>query len=461
MSALTTLLAFLVTLGVLIVVHEWGHYRMARACGVKVLRFSVGFGRTLWRHQRSPDDTEFVVAALPLGGYVKMLDEREEPVAPHERDQAFNRKPLRQRAAIVAAGPLANLILAVLLYAAQNWIGIEEPKAVLSMPATGSLAERAGLRSGDWVRGWSSGAPDATAQDIRSMTDLRWQIMQAALDGERLVLEVSDAAGRGLRRVTLDLDRVERSEVDSSFLAKVVGLPPPYAPAVMGEPVAGGPAERAGLKAGDLVLRVDGTPIADAHQLRTRIRQLDADGRAAPMTWTVERHGGVLDIVVAPRVMGDGNNRFGRIDAVVGKLPETVTVRLGLLDGVARGVSLTWEQSLLTVKMFGRMLVGEASLKNLSGPITIADYAGQSAERGVAYYLGFLALVSVGLGVLNLLPVPLLDGGHLMYYLFEGLTGRPVSEQWLRWLQRGGALALLLLMTLALSNDIARLLGLH
>ncbi len=461
MSALTTLLAFLVTLGVLIVVHEWGHYRMARACGVKVLRFSVGFGRTLWRHQRSPEDTEFVVAALPLGGYVKMLDEREEPVAPHERDQAFNRKPLRQRAAIVAAGPLANLVLAVLLYAAQNWIGVEEPRAVLSTPAAGSLAERAGLRSGDWVRGWSADAAGAAAQDIRSMTDLRWQIMQAALDGERLVLEVSKATGGGRRRVTLALDRVERSEVDSSFLAKVVGLPPPYAPAVMGEPLPGGPAERAGLKAGDLVLRVDGMPMADAHQLRTRIRQLDGDGRAAPMTWTVERNGGVLEIVVVPRVMSDGNNRHGRIDAVVGKLPEMVTVRLGPLDGVARGLSLTWEQSLLTVKMFGRMLVGEASLKNLSGPITIADYAGQSAERGIAYYIGFLALVSVGLGVLNLLPVPLLDGGHLMYYLFEGLTGRPVSELWLRWLQRGGALALLLLMTLALSNDIARLLGLH
>lgn len=461
MSALTTLLAFLVTLGVLIVVHEWGHYRMARACGVKVLRFSVGFGRTLWRHQRSPDDTEFVVAALPLGGYVKMLDEREEPVAPHERDQAFNRKPLRQRAAIVAAGPLANLVLAALLYAAQNWIGIEEPKAVLSTPAAGSLAERAGLRSGDWVRAWSSGGPDASAQDIRSMTDLRWQIMQSALDGERLVLEVSDAAGRGLRRVTLDLDRVERSEVDSRFLATVVGLPPPYAPAVMGEPVAGGPADRAGLKAGDLVLRVDGTPMADAHQLRTRIRRLDADGRAAPMTWTVERNGGVLEIVVAPRVMGDGNNRFGRIDAVVGKLPEAVTVRLGLLDGVARGVSLTWEQSLLTVKMFGRMLVGEASLKNLSGPITIADYAGQSAERGVAYYLGFLALVSVGLGVLNLLPVPLLDGGHLMYYLFEGVTGRPVSERWLERLQRGGVAIMLVMMSLALYNDLARFVGAH
>jgi regulator of sigma E protease len=459
MSALTTLLAFLVTLGVLIVVHEWGHYRMARACGVKVLRFSVGFGRTLWRHQRSPDDTEFVVAALPLGGYVKMLDEREEPVPAHERDQAFNRKPLRQRAAIVAAGPLANLVLAVLLYATQNWIGIEEPKAVLSTPAAGTLAERAGLRSGDWVRSWS--AAEGATQELRSMTDLRWQIMQAALDGERLTLEVSDAASRGMRQVTLDLDRVERREVDSAFLAKVVGLPPPYAPAVMGDPLPGGPAERAGLKPGDLVLRVDGAPISDAHQLRTRIRQLDAGGRAAPMTWTVERHGGVLDIVVTPRVMGEGDNRLGRIDAVVGKLPETVTVRLGPLDGVLRGLSLTWEQSLLTVKMFGRMLTGDASLKNLSGPITIADYAGQSAERGIAYYIGFLALVSIGLGVLNLLPVPLLDGGHLMYYLFEGLTGRPVSELWLRWLQRGGALALLLLMTLALSNDIARLLGLH
>ena len=461
MSALTTLVAFLVTLGVLIVVHEWGHYRMARACGVKVLRFSVGFGRTLWRHQRSPGDTEFVVAVLPLGGYVKMLDEREEPVAPHERDQAFNRKPLRQRAAIVAAGPLANLVLAVMLYALQNWIGVEEPKAVLSMPATGTLADRAGLRSGDWVRAWSAGGVDSPVQEVRSMTDLRWQIMQAALDGERLVLEVSDAAGRAPRRVTLELDRVERREVDGSFLGKVVGLPPPYAPAVMGDPVAGGPAERAGLKPGDRVLRVDGVPIVDAHQLRTRIRQLDAEGRAAPMTWSVERDGSVREIAVAPRVMTDGNNRLGRIDAVVGKLPEMVTVRLGPLDGVMRGLSLTWEQSLLTVKMFGRMLIGDASLKNLSGPITIADYAGQSAERGMAYYIGFLALVSVGLGVLNLLPVPLLDGGHLMYYLFEGLTGRPVSELWLRWLQRGGALALLLLMTLALSNDIARLLGLH
>ena len=455
---LITILAFVVTLAILIVVHEWGHYKMARLCGVKVLRFSVGFGRTLWRRQHG--DTEFVIAALPLGGYVKMLDEREEAVAPAELDQAFNRKSLKQRAAIVAAGPAANLILAVLLYAAQNWIGVEEPKAVLSAPVAGSLAERAGLRSGDWVQRWSREGSDEP-QDIRSMTDLRWQIMQAALEGERLRLEVSDVSGRGMRQVALALDSTEKSEVDAKFLTQVVGLTAPYAPPVMGDPVRDGPANKAGLQSGDVVLRVDGQPISDAHQLRARIRQLAADGSAKPMLWTVQRGSAPLELTVQPRVMNENGQRFGRVDAVVGKVPELVTVRTGLWEGVARGASLTWEQSVLTVKMFGRMLIGQASLKNISGPITIADYAGQSAERGLAYYIGFLALVSVGLGVINLLPVPMLDGGHLMYYLFEGVTGRPVPDSWLVWLQRAGAAVLLMMMTLAFYNDLAPRLGLQ
>jgi regulator of sigma E protease len=454
---LTTILAFIVTLAILIVVHEYGHYKVARLCGVKVLRFSVGFGRTLWRRQRG--DTEFVIAALPLGGYVKMLDEREEAVPPGELDQAFNRKPLKQRAAIVAAGPAANLILAALLYAAQNWIGVEEPRAVLSAPVAGSLAERAGLRSGDWVQRWSREGEEA--QDVRSMTDLRWQIMQAALDGERLRLEVSDAAGRGTRPVTLALDSAAKREVDGKFLTQVVGLAPPFAPPVMGDPVAGGPADKAGLKNGDIVLRVDGQTIADAHQLRTLIRQLAADGSARSMRWTVQRAGTTQELTVQPRVMNDNGQRFGRVDAVIGKVPEVVTVRTGVWEGLARGVSLTWEQSVLTVKMFGRMLIGQASLKNISGPITIADYAGQSAERGIAYYIGFLALVSVGLGVINLMPVPMLDGGHLMYYLFEGFTGRPVPDSWLVWLQRAGAAVLLMMMTLAFYNDLAPRLGLQ
>jgi regulator of sigma E protease len=438
---MTTVIAFLVTLGVLIIVHEWGHYRVARACGVKVLRFSVGFGRVVMRRQRTPDSTEFVLSALPLGGYVRMLDEREGPVAPHERALAFNNKPLAQRAAIVAAGPAANLVLAVLLYAGSHWIGVDEPKAVLGAPVAASLAEHAGLRAGDWVRATSSDGQDW--DELRSLPELRWQVTQATLRGEPLRLMVSDADGRGSRTLVLPLDTLGANDVDAALIRRI-GIGAPFREAVMGEIVPEGPAARAGLKAGDRVLRVDGQTITDAAALLERIRASARDAQAAIMRWHT-----------------DGAERIGRIDAYVGRPPEMVTVRYGAVDGLVQGASRTWEVSSLTVKMLGRMLIGEASLKNLSGPLTIADYAGQSAQQGLAYYLGFLALVSVSLGVLNLLPLPMLDGGHLMYYIFEAVTGRPVSDWWLKWLQRGGALIMLLLMSLALSNDVARLLGLH
>jgi regulator of sigma E protease len=454
----TTVLAFLVTLGVLIVIHEYGHYRVARACGVKVLRFSVGFGSVLWRRQRSPDDTEFVVSALPLGGYVRMLDEREGPVAPEELGQAFNRKPLRQRAAIVAAGPAANLLLAIVLYAGAMWLGVQEPKAVIATPAAGTLAERAGLRPGDWVTDWSFDGD--TWEPVRSMTDLRWQVTQATLDGQDLLLRVSDRDGRGARTLRLDLAALGSREVDATLM-KRIGLGSAFSEAVMGAVQDGGPAARAGLREGDRVLRVDGQPVPDAAFLRERIVSAVRDGQPLAMAWEVEREGRVIDVEVVPRVIAEADPPAGRIDAYVGPPPQMVVVRYGPWEGLVQGFEKTWEVSALTLQMMGRMLIGEASLKNLSGPLTIADYAGQSVNQGLAYYLGFLALVSVSLGILNLLPLPMLDGGHLMYYLFEGVTGRPVSEAWLQWLQRAGALVLLLLMSLALSNDVARLLGLH
>ncbi len=453
-----TVLAFLLTLGVLVVVHEYGHYRVAVACGVKVLRFSVGFGRVLLRWRRGPDATEFVLCALPLGGYVRMLDEHEAPVLAAEQPRAFNRQPLWRRAAIVAAGPLANLALAVLLFAAAHWIGVDEPKAVLGPSAPASLAERAGLRAGDWVRSLSEDGNEW--RDVRSMTDLRWEITQAALQGRELQLRVSDREGHGPRHLRLDLAGLAPREVDTSLMQKI-GLGAPYSEPVLGEIKAGGPAQRAGLRAGDRVLSVDGAAISDAQTLRERIRAGVRDGTPLPQRWRVERAGGMQELIVAPRAASEGAATVGRIDAFVGQPPAMVNVRLGALEGLWQGAVRTWEVSALTVKMFGRMLIGEASLKNLSGPLTIADYAGQSVQQGLAYYLGFLALVSVSLGVLNLLPLPMLDGGHLMYYIFEAATGRPVSDLWLARLQRGGVAMLLLLMSVALFNDVARLLGLH
>lgn len=450
------LIGFILTLGILIVAHEYGHYKVARLCGVKVQRFSVGFGRVIWRRQPTPGGTEFVISAIPFGGYVKWWDTRTDIVPPDQRAYAFDQQPLGRRAAIVAAGPVTNLLLAVLFFAAAHWVGVDEPRAVLATPPAKTLAAEAGLMAGDFVE--ATAAPGGEWHEVESLTDLVWQVTQAGLHAQDLQLQLGTPGGGRRRVVTLSLSSLAGQEFDEVAMRRV-GIGAPYSEARIKGVNAGGAAEAAGLQAGDLVLSIDGRPVPDAQALFSSIRA-HASSNLPAQQWVVERRGQRVTLEVAPRPVTENGETFGRIDAPIGGELQLVNVRLGPWDGAVRGVTRTWEMAGLNLTMIGRMLTGQASLRNLSGPITIGDYAGRAIKRGLSYYLAMLATVSVGLGVLNLLPLPILDGGHLMYYLFEGVTGRPVSDLWHMWLQRSGVLVLLLMMTIALSNDVARLLGL-
>lgn len=318
------------------------------------------------------------------------------------------------------------------------------------------------MQAGDWVRSLRLDGADAI--EVRSFQDLNWHLTRAALNGRRVTLEVTDPQGRRPAERVIDLTQFDAHQIDQRFL-RTLGIDGPYSEAILARVLQGGAAEAAGLRDGDHVLAIDGTAVLDVSHLRQLIRRsassVEPGGAVLVQRWQVDRAGQTMQVEVSPQVERVDGVAVGRIGAMIGGPVAMVQVRHGPVEGLGYAASRVWEVSTLSLQMLWKMLVGDASLRNLSGPITIADYAGQTARMGWAQYVAFLALVSVSLGVLNLLPLPMLDGGHLMYYLFEGLTGRPVSEVWLDRLQRGGLAILLLLMSLAIFNDVARLLGVH
>ncbi|MBS3916329.1 MAG: RIP metalloprotease RseP [Sulfuritalea sp.] len=443
--------AFALALGLLIVVHEAGHFLVARWCGVKVLRFSVGFGKPLLSMRVGRDGTELALAAFPLGGYVKMLDEREGEVAFHELPRAFNRQSVWKRFGIVLAGPAANFLLAIFMYWALFVHGVEEPKPVLGAPAAQSIAERAGFQEGELVR-------SINGQAIASWQEFRWELLQQTLGKGAATLEVINKRQEISFR-KLDLSAIDTSDLEGDILQQIgFRFYRPLLPPVIGKVTPGGIAELAGLREGDRILAVEDEPITNWAQVVTIIR--DAPGR--PIRLDIDRHGNSFSLSLIPAEADERGKRVGRIgigvrEEVVDRAALMTVVRYGPAESLGKAISQTWDTSVFSLKMLGRMIVGEVSWKNLSGPVTIADYAGQSAKLGLAYYIKFLALISISLGVLNLLPIPLLDGGHLMYYIVEIIKGGPVSERVMEIGQQIGLALLVMLMAFAFYNDINRL----
>ncbi|WP_186125489.1 RIP metalloprotease RseP [Burkholderia gladioli] len=457
MNVLIELVAFAVAIGVLVVAHEYGHYSIARLCGVKVLRFSIGFGTVLMRHTSRRTGTEWTLSALPLGGYVKMLDERDPGpggIAPADLPQAFNRQSVWKRIAIVAAGPIANFLLAILLFSTVFATGVTEPAAVVAAPAADTVAARAGFDGGETIVSIRD-AQGGAAEPVRSWSDLRWKLLGATIDHRQVIL--GGRTGGATYDFRVDLSGFDQRSADDDYMSKL-GFEPGGGALSISAVTPGSAAEQAGLQPGDRIVALDGKPVIGSGRFIDTIKS--HAGR--PLALRISRGGVERTLSIVPHAERDatpGANgaQVGRIGAALAMHTPTVDVRYGLLESAELGVRRTWGISVYSLKMFGRMLTGEASLKNLSGPVTIADYAGKSARLGLSAFLSFLALVSISLGVLNLLPIPVLDGGHLLYYLVEAATGKAVSERWQLILQRAGLICIVALSAIALFNDLSRL----
>ncbi len=445
MTLLHTLAAFLLALGVLVAFHEFGHYLAARMCGVKVLRYCLGFGSPIIARRWGRDQTEWAIAAFPLGGYVKLLgQDPEDEIPPGEQHRSFNAQSLPKRMWIIAAGPLANLLLAICVYWGLNLNGIDEPVARIAAPVAAAPAGSTSLKAGDLI-------VRADGEDVRSWTDLSWRLLQAANDRRAVKLEAQRAGE--LVSTELDLGQIATLDLDANPMEQIGFRPFRPNPKIAAlQP--GSASERAGLLPGDVVRKVAGTAIVSGDDFVRLIRA----NPARELVIDVERAGTMLAVKVTPERIEKDGKAFGRIGAELNDRPVMIAIHYGVGASLVKAVRHTWEMSVFSLKMLGKMVIGEVSWRNLSGPVTIADYAGKTARLGATYYLNFIALVSISLGVLNLLPIPVLDGGYLLYYSIEAIRRKPVPPKWVEAGTKFGIAIVMIAMSLALFNDISRLL---
>lgn len=462
-----TLLAFIVTIGILVTIHEYGHFQVARWCGVKVLRFSIGFGKPIWQKTLGKDRTEFVLAAIPLGGFVKMLDENELKAELENNNEnkvkslatdyseadlkrAFNRQSVWKRIAIVFAGPLANLLLAIFLYWILFILGVTATKPMIGDVRQGSLAAQASLISGELIQ-------TIDDEEVKSWQEARWLLLEKSLETKSIKIEAVNNHNELLQH-TLSFEGIDAdAEVD---VLKKLGIQEfrPKIPAVIGEILPNSPAQKAGLMPDDKIISVDKVAVEDWDQLVNMIK----NSPNKSMQIKLERAGNIVQVNATPDKVVDNNQTLGRMGATV-KISKDdlsqflIELHYSPLESLQKAISKTWDTSIFSLKMLGKMVTGEVSLSSISGPVTIATYAGESADLGLKTFLGFLALVSISIGVLNLLPIPVLDGGHLMYYIVEIIKGSPVSEQVLLIGQKIGFIVLGILMSIAIFNDLNRL----
>jgi regulator of sigma E protease len=454
MSILHNIFFFIVAIGVLVTFHEYGHYWVARKLGVKVLRFSVGFGKPLfsWRRKNDPDKVEYAIAAIPLGGYVKMLDEREGNVPAEELHRAFNRQTVLKRSLIVFAGPAFNFILAVFLYWLVFVVGTTAQRPLLGEPLAESIVAQAGFAIKDEIL-------QVGESEVASWNTFRIALIDQGLDGGQVDIKVRDVNGYELVR-SLQLGDTRMLEDDADIVTKLgFDMWQPSLPAEIGGVMEDGAASQAGLARGDIIRSINSTAVNEWSEIVEQVRE----NPNTLMTFTVDRDGQRLDIDVIPGSRKQGDEEVGYIGAyqnVPDEIRDEMIVELkyGVIESFPKAIVKTWDMSLLTLRVLWKMVTGEASLNNISGPITIAQYAGVTATIGFTTFIGFLAIISVSLGVLNLLPIPMLDGGHLFYYLIEVIKGRPVSETFEVRGQQIGVMILALLMMIALFNDFQRLL---